>query len=467
MEVRSVGVEGAYRLYSTCKDEMRTWILDVRPLKEFKKGHLAQAYCIRLTSDQKALLDYSKNSYSIKWSNECWCGKPVFVYGDPDLKKDHPVIEYLRKDGQAHSISVFRGGLEAIGEHYPFLVTTSIKANMHKRPYPGELIHGVLYLGDWDHANDSCQLEDLRIGSILTIHNHPENLRPPHGVRHLKIEAPDVESFDISKHFSESYDFIEEARRRGHAALVHCGAGASRSAVLCIAYLMRKNLWPMQTALQHAVEQRSIVQPNPGFLRCLTALEAALGLSKGNASLRREFGAKIAGDKVEVKEKQPGEPRRHSDGGGEGRNEEGSGACSDRGLAGEHRRKRDRESEDDSVCSGEGVVLEVLKDGQCISTIEVPALRRNQRCMFGRAPTCDIKLEHLSVSRQHAQLTRDDAGMLFITDLSTSHGTNVDDKWLRANAPKQLHPGSLIRFGASTRVYRVAVSGTEAKHSRH
>lgn len=37
----------------------------------------------------------------------------------------------------------------------------------------------------------------------------------------------------------------------------------------------------------------------------------------------------------------------------------------------------------------------------------------------GRLPTCDIPLEHLSVSRAHAQFTTDGAGNLFLTDLGS------------------------------------------------
>jgi len=40
-----------------------------------------------------------------------------------------------------------------------------------------------------------------------------------------------------------------------------------------------------------------------------------------------------------------------------------------------------------------------------------------QRCLVGRHPDCDVHLEHLSVSRHHAELTLDHAGHLFLTDL--------------------------------------------------
>lgn len=41
------------------------------------------------------------------------------------------------------------------------------------------------------------------------------------------------------------------------------------------------------------------------------------------------------------------------------------------------------------------------------------------KVVFGRAPTCDVVLEHLSISRQHATLSTDSAGNLFLVDLGS------------------------------------------------
>lgn len=47
---------------------------------------------------------------------------------------------------------------------------------------------------------------------ILTIHNNPENLKPPGRYKHKQFVLADVETEDVSKFFDESYTFIEESR---------------------------------------------------------------------------------------------------------------------------------------------------------------------------------------------------------------------------------------------------------------
>ena len=38
---------------------------------------------------------------------------------------------------------------------------------------------------------------------------------------------------------------------------------------------------------------------------------------------------------------------------------------------------------------------------------------------------------------------------------SAAHGSNVDGSWLRAGAPRQLRKGAVMKFGASSREYKV------------
>ena len=70
---------------------------------------------------------------------------------------------------------------------------------------------------------------------------------------------------------------------------MHCGAGVSRSAALCIAYLMRRFTWPAKRAREHCKQRRSLVNPNQGFWRSLCAFEEQLGITERFAWPRTPF----------------------------------------------------------------------------------------------------------------------------------------------------------------------------------
>lgn len=56
MEVKTITTDGFFRVFTACPNDPKTFILDVRPQKEFVKQHVMQAYCIRLAANGKALL---------------------------------------------------------------------------------------------------------------------------------------------------------------------------------------------------------------------------------------------------------------------------------------------------------------------------------------------------------------------------------------------------------------------------
>jgi hypothetical protein len=67
-EAKSIDALEVFRKYTRLPNDKRCFILDVRPVKDFKRHHLLLSYCIRLTSDGKALAEYSNNLYDIRWS---------------------------------------------------------------------------------------------------------------------------------------------------------------------------------------------------------------------------------------------------------------------------------------------------------------------------------------------------------------------------------------------------------------
>ncbi|KAJ9508775.1 hypothetical protein QJQ45_028089 [Haematococcus lacustris] len=490
----SVDVDTLFRLFTVPLTDFvkTTLILDVRDQKSFKRGHVNQAYCVRLSTNGKVLADYSGAEYALPWSQDVWVGRDVFVYGSAGLKRDHCVLDFLSKAG-CRSLRVFKEGYEAFKTAYPALCTPSIKANSYKQ-YPSQarldysctswllIISGLLYLGDWSHAEAIERLqEELGIQAVVTVHNHPENLKPklPKGVRWLPWSLADVDTADISPCFHRTFEFIEDARNRKQAVLVHCGAGVSRSATLCMMYLMRRNHWNAETAKKYCVQRRQVVEvadrvvsagrsvvcPNDGFWRTLCALEPTLGItSRSDPDATTGFlgvdapaapavlSADVVGGKVPVTLLTGNQAAAHdlkrkveSDGVSSGaddrsakrsRGEAGAGATTGAGAA---------ESNDlPPGHNGKGLVvtLEVSKPEGLVGQLVVGPMGPHQRVIFGRLPTADVVLEHQSLSRQHAALAVEGTAGLTLTDLQSGPmglyaSLTTSDIWFRAGSRHQ------------------------------
>merc|ERR1719319_220899 len=68
---------------------------------------------------------------------------------------------------------------------------------------------------------------------------------------------------------------------------------------------------------------------------------------------------------------------------------------------------------------------------------------------------CDVRLDHPSISRQHAAILHGSSGNPYILDLGSSHGTQVNHKKLPGHKRKPLKDGDVVKFGASSREYHV------------
>ncbi|KAH9625944.1 hypothetical protein KSS87_020364 [Heliosperma pusillum] len=76
--------------------------------------------------------------------------------------------------------------------------------------------------------------------------------------------------------------------------------------------------------------------------------------------------------------------------------------------------------------------------------------------LVGRHPDCDIRLEHPSISRFHLRIHSLPASKsLFLTDLSSVHGTWVSDKRIEPDNRTMVKEGDSLRIGGSSRVYKL------------
>ncbi|CAG0883756.1 unnamed protein product [Darwinula stevensoni] len=74
---------------------------------------------------------------------------------------------------------------------------------------------------------------------------------PLSDVDYLKIPVEDLPTAPISDYFHEVSDKIYEVKKKGGKTLVHCIAGVSRSASLCVAYLIKYEGLTLRQAYHH------------------------------------------------------------------------------------------------------------------------------------------------------------------------------------------------------------------------
>lgn len=138
---------------------------------------------------------------------------------------------------------------------------------------PQEVVDdGKLYIGSINSINEKV-IMDLSITHIVScVHWIQKPSYPTHVVIH-HINVWDTQTTQINECFLSAIQFIENALNNGGSVLVHCNAGRSRSASIILAYLMYRFNTSFEDALRHLKSRRSVVQPNPGFIRQLKQWE--------------------------------------------------------------------------------------------------------------------------------------------------------------------------------------------------
>lgn len=89
--------------------------------------------------------------------------------------------------------------------------------------------------------------------------------------KHYAIE--DWDTSPIQSILDEACDFIRTHLVFGRSVLVHCQMGISRSATICIAYLIKYERLSYKDAHAKVQSARDIIYPNDGFIKQLLEWE--------------------------------------------------------------------------------------------------------------------------------------------------------------------------------------------------
>lgn len=90
---------------------------------------------------------------------------------------------------------------------------------------------------------------------------------------YLRVPVKDSRETDLDRYFNEVADRIEEESQRNGITLVHCVVGVSRSASLCLAYLIKYHRMSLKDAYQHIKARRPQIRPNVAFVKQLMEFE--------------------------------------------------------------------------------------------------------------------------------------------------------------------------------------------------
>lgn len=93
------------------------------------------------------------------------------------------------------------------------------------------------------------------------------------GIDYVKVPIEDSPFARIDQYFDVVADRIKSVKDHGGKTLVHCVAGVSRSATLCIIYLVKHERMTLRQAYHYVKSARPIIRPNVGFWKQMIAYE--------------------------------------------------------------------------------------------------------------------------------------------------------------------------------------------------
>ncbi|KAJ8025587.1 Dual specificity protein phosphatase 4 [Holothuria leucospilota] len=132
-----------------------------------------------------------------------------------------------------------------------------------------------LYLGNACHSECRKTLQRLGVTAVLNVSKRcPNNF--PQSLVYKNIPVDDDTDADLSPWFQEAASFIDLVKEQSGRVFVHCKAGISRSATICMAYLMISQRFRLDEAFEYVHLRRTIISPNLAFMLQLQRLETDL-----------------------------------------------------------------------------------------------------------------------------------------------------------------------------------------------
>lgn len=135
-----------------------------------------------------------------------------------------------------------------------------------------EVLRGKLFIG-CEIASSKIVQTHPQIKAVVSLHSQGYSkcgYRRFDGIDYHHVTIEDDANADLFAHLDECSDFIH---KHNGPVFVHCQAGVSRSASICMAYLIKYCCMTVDQAFAVVYCARPIIWPNNGFVRQLKHFE--------------------------------------------------------------------------------------------------------------------------------------------------------------------------------------------------
>lgn len=303
-ELLEISGDELVRILRTPRDQYTSAgcvVLDCRPFLDFSLTHICESRNVNWNS---MLRRRSKSSVvALEWlmPDKAFLGRlrsgefsPVVVVdersGSVDQLKAESVAQMLltalHNEVSSH-ICFLKGGFEGFSEAYPEFchnspsnhisavepepTVTGRSTPAYDQGGPVELLP-FLFLGSAIHSSRRDTLAAAGITAVLNVSSSCPNSYEGE-FEYLRLTVEDSLAADIRACFSTAIAFIDSVKHSGGRVLVHCQAGISRSATICLAYLMHTQRVRLDEAFDFVKQRRHVISPNLAFMGQLLQFE--------------------------------------------------------------------------------------------------------------------------------------------------------------------------------------------------
>ncbi|KAK0427034.1 hypothetical protein QR680_010032 [Steinernema hermaphroditum] len=169
--------------------------------------------------------------------------------------------------------------------YHKIMVVLSFKVNPEYAKIT-EIVPGLFICGV--SALNRANMDAFDISLIINATTEVPNLRMLGEAQRIKLWLEDTPQSYIYPHLELMSDQIQATIADGGRVLVHCVAGVSRSASICLAFLTKHRCRSLRDAYHLMCSKRPMVRPNLGFWRQLIAYEQNVKQTAGSVRLVRD-----------------------------------------------------------------------------------------------------------------------------------------------------------------------------------